>query len=58
MGVISRCMAFYKVALLFAVYTLVMTVGVVMMANGSPWLLIGGFLVTLLAFSKYGCLDH
>ncbi len=51
-------MAFYKVALLFAVYTLVMTVGVVMMANGSPWLLIGGFLVTLLAFSKYGCLDH
>lgn len=51
-------MAFYKVALLFAVYTLVMTIGVVMMAQGAPWLLIGGFVLTLFGFSKYGCLNH
>lgn len=51
-------MAFYKVALLFAIYTLVMTVGVVMLAKGSPWLFTAGFLVTLFGFSKYGCLNH
>lgn len=49
---------FYKVALLFAVYTLIMTVSIVLLAQGSPYLCIAGFLATIVAFAKYGCLNH
>lgn len=49
---------FFKVALLFAVYVVIMTIGVVLLAKGSPFLFVAGFLVTLFGFSKYGCLDH
>ena len=50
-----------KLALAALVYLglgLVLASGILLLLAGKPWLLLGGFLVYIVAFSKIGCLGE
>jgi hypothetical protein len=45
-------------ALIYLVIALVLSLGILLLLTGKPWLLIIAVLVYIVAFSKIGCLSH
>jgi hypothetical protein len=45
-------------ALVYLVIALVLSLGILLLLTGKPWLLIIAVLVYIVAFSKIGCLSH
>jgi hypothetical protein len=50
-----------KFALAILVYILIglfLSLGIIMLLHGSPWLFIASLLAYILAFAKIGCMTH
>jgi hypothetical protein len=45
-------------ALVYLLIGLILSVGILLIITGKPWLLIVAFVAYVVAFSKIGCLSH
>jgi hypothetical protein len=45
-------------ALVYSLIALILSVGILLLITGKPWLLIIAFVAYVVAFAKIGCLSH
>lgn len=57
-SIIITIMKFGLAILVYAIIALVLGVGILMLIQGKPWLLIIGSVGFLLAFARIGCKSH